>query len=123
MDIDQEQGIVVGDFNAHSQSWGYDSLDSRGEEVEDWHTIAGLQLLNSPEDTATFYSRRWTTTSTPDLAFCSNVIAGKGNRIEQDQLAGSDHRPVVIEFDFNSESYSSPLPRWNYKKADWTNFS
>ena len=123
MDIDQEQCIVVGDFNAHSQSWGYDSLDSRGEEVEDWHTIAGLQLLNSPEDTATFYSRRWMTTSTPDLAFCSNGIAGKANRIVQDQLAGSDHRPVVIEFEINSESYSSPLPRWNYKKADWTKFS
>ena len=123
MDIDQEQCIVVGDFNAHSQSWGYDRLDSRGEEVEDWHTIAGLQLLNSPEDTATFYSRRWMTTSTPDLAFCSNGIAGKANRIVQDQLAGSDHRPVVIEFEINSESYSSPLPRWNYKKADWTKFS
>ena len=41
------------------------------------------QLLNSPEDTATFYSRRWMTASTPDLAFCSNRRAGKANRIVQ----------------------------------------
>ena len=25
--------IVVGDFNSHSQSWGYQHMDRRGEEV------------------------------------------------------------------------------------------
>ncbi|KAK7098617.1 hypothetical protein V1264_002872 [Littorina saxatilis] len=48
--------IVVGDFNSHSQSWGYDHLDWRGEEVENWQDDKGLILLNSPFDCPTFYS-------------------------------------------------------------------
>ena len=27
--------IIIGDFNSHSQSWGYDHIDARGEEIED----------------------------------------------------------------------------------------
>ena len=27
--------IVVGDFNGHSQSWGYNELNARGEEIKD----------------------------------------------------------------------------------------
>ena len=28
--------IIVGDFNSHSQSWGYNHIDARGEEIEEW---------------------------------------------------------------------------------------
>ena len=30
----EDNYLVVGDFNSHSQSWGYDHIDKRGEEVE-----------------------------------------------------------------------------------------
>ena len=30
----EDHHLVVGDFNSHSQSWGYDHIDKRGEEVE-----------------------------------------------------------------------------------------
>ena len=36
MDLKEEQCIVVGDFNSHSEAWGYAEADQRGEEVEDW---------------------------------------------------------------------------------------
>ena len=26
--------LITGDFNSQSQSWGYDTLDTRGEEIE-----------------------------------------------------------------------------------------
>ena len=29
-----DKALVVGDFNSHSQNWGYDHIDKRGEEVE-----------------------------------------------------------------------------------------
>ena len=45
---------VVGDFNGHSQSWGYNELNARGEEIEDWQVTTNLQLSNDPEDTPTF---------------------------------------------------------------------
>ena len=38
--------IIMGDFNSHSPSWGYDELDSKGEEVECWATNQQLILIN-----------------------------------------------------------------------------
>ena len=47
--------VAVGDFNSHSQSWGYNHLDKRGEEVETWQHDHSLILVNTPSDTPTFY--------------------------------------------------------------------
>ncbi|KAK7101835.1 hypothetical protein V1264_020159 [Littorina saxatilis] len=110
--------IVVGDFNSHSQSWGYDHLDRRGEEVENWQDDKGLILLNSPFDCPTFYSRRWHTTSTPDLAFCTEDMHQLTSREVGEQLGGSDHRPVFLTLGMESCTEAS-FPRWNYKRANW----
>ena len=32
--IHNERHIVMGDFNSHSPSWGYNTLNARGEKVE-----------------------------------------------------------------------------------------
>jgi len=69
--------LVVGDFNSHSQSWGYVHIDKRREEAENWQDDHKLHLINKPEDQPTFYSRRWRTTSTSNLAFCTYDIDGK----------------------------------------------
>ena len=63
--------IIMGDFNSHSQSWGYDHIDARGEEIEAWQDDKNLTLINQPYDTHTFYSRCWHTTSTPVIALCT----------------------------------------------------
>ena len=110
--------VVVGDFNSHSQSWGYDHLDRRGEEVENWQDDNGMILLNSPHDHPTFYSRRWHTTSTPDLAFATEAIARNATREVGQQLGGSDHRPVILTLGRNRKPEAAK-PRWNYKKANW----
>ena len=36
----EDHYLVVGDFNSHSQSWGYDHIDKRGEEVTGRMTIS-----------------------------------------------------------------------------------
>ena len=124
MDIACENCIIIGDFNSHSQSWGYSETDTRGEEVEDWQIDNHLQLLNKPEDPDTYLSRRWLTTSTPDLAFISNNLQPGAERRVLDQLAGSDHRPIKISLDLNYRPESSkPLPRWNYQKAKWEEYA
>ena len=63
--------IIMGDFNSHSQIWGYDHIDARGEEIEAWQDDKNLTLINQPYDTPTFYSRCWHTTSTPDIELCT----------------------------------------------------
>ena len=116
--IPETQFLAVGDFNSHSQSWGYNHLDSRGEEVEDWQDDNKLALINRPYDSPTFYSRRWKNTSTPDLAFATDDVHKETQRVVGEQLGGSDHKPVILSISHNLEE-SFHAPRWNYKKAKW----
>ena len=37
INVKSENCIIVGDFNSHSQSWVYNHIDNRGEEIKDWH--------------------------------------------------------------------------------------
>jgi ribonuclease HI len=116
----KERVIICGDFNSHSQSWGYDHMDKRGEELENWQDENGFILINQPCDPPTFYSRSWHTTSTPDLSFHSSGLEWSITRTVGKQLGGSDHRPVFLTVANATIKESSTLPRWNYKKADWT---
>ena len=76
-DVPQENCIVLGDLNSHSTCWGYEANNARGDEIEDWQSETNMVLIDDPDDPPTFYSRRWMTTSTPDLAFASGNLANK----------------------------------------------
>ena len=115
--------IIVGDFNSHSQSWGYPNSDARGIELEEWQDEHNLILVNDPNDPSTFYHRGWRTCSTPDLAFCTEEVHKGIKREVGQQLGGSDHRPVFITIGNNVIPIVNTRPRWNYKKAKWTLFA
>ena len=124
MAIPPERCIVLGDFNSHSPSWVYPDLDLRGEEIENWQIENRLLLLNHPDDQPTFYSRRWRSTTTPDLGFSTDDIEKSTSRTVLDQLAGSDHRPILIRMQLNMKRLSKYVPpRWNFKRANWAKFS
>ena len=115
--------MVLGDFNSRSTCCGYDDTDTRGDEVEDWQIDNNMILLNMPEDTPTLYSRRWMTTSTPDLAFATDDLSPKLTRTVLDPLGGSDHRPVKLSINLHFKPpESKTVPRWNYKKANWEKY-
>ena len=80
-------------------------------------------LINDPTDPPTFYSRRWHSTTTPDLAFCTDDIHRNISRKVEEQLGGSDHRPVLLTISGGSTGTQPQYPRWNYKKAKWGLFS
>ena len=121
--VPKENFLITGDFNSRSQSWGYGNLDRRGEDVEEWQDENCLVLINDPTDQHTFYSRRWHSESTPDLAFCTDDLHRRLTREVCPQLAGSDHRPVLLSI-LDEPMKSSPQhSRWNYKKAKWGLFS
>ena len=110
--------IIMGGFNSHSQSWGYDHIDARREELEAWQDDNNLTLINQPYDTPTFYSRYWHTTSLPNIALCTEDLQNITMREVGDQLRGSDHRPTYLTLEARTVQ-ASTLPRWNYKKANW----
>jgi hypothetical protein len=41
--------IVLGDFNSHSVTWGYQKTDKNGENVEAWAEAEGLSLVHDPK--------------------------------------------------------------------------
>ena len=74
IDVPNSSFLIFGDLNSHSQSWGYGHLDRLGGEIEGWQDDNYLLLVNQPHETPAFYSRRWHTTTTPDLALCTEDI-------------------------------------------------
>ena len=45
INVKSENVIIVGDFNSHSQSWGYNHIDNRGAEIEEWQDENNLTLI------------------------------------------------------------------------------
>ncbi len=117
--VEDNNYLVVGNFNSHSQSWGYDHIDRRGEDVETWQDDHNRLLINDPDDQPTFDYRRWHSTSTLDLGFYTEDIHSNVTREVGEQLGGSDHRPVYLTMQYNVRHEPS-FPRWNYKMADWS---
>ena len=66
--------LITSDFNGHSPDWGYDSTDSRGEEIEDWMMDNQLILIKKPKDKPSYFSRAWMKTYFPDLALATADI-------------------------------------------------
>ena len=122
--LSQENHLIMGDFNGHSPSWGYSSFDNRGEMIEDWLIDNQLILINTPEDKASYYSRAWKTTSTPDLAMATEDIQKLTTRVVNDQLGGSDHVPITLHIaDKKTDNeYQRKHASWNFKLADWQKF-
>ena len=119
-DVPQENCIGLRDLNSHYTCWGYEANNARGDEIEDWQIETNMVLINDPDDPPTFYSLRWMTTSTPDLAFASDNLANKIQRNATTPLGGSDHRPVLLTMDLQwKQKDEKNFPLWNNKKANW----
>ena len=123
LNCEKENWMIIGDFNSHSLSWGYPTIDDKGEDLEAWMVDKGLILINRPDDPTTYTSISWRTTSTPGLAIATDDIQKLCSRTICTQLGGSDHKPIIL----NIEKRCPPRaikaePIWNIKKANWDLF-
>ena len=55
IEVSDTNFLIAGDFNSRSQSWGYDTMDPRGKDIEDWQDENKLILVNDPTEQDTFY--------------------------------------------------------------------
>ena len=110
--------LVLGDFNAHSPTWGDSRLDGRGRMLEEFTHDQNFIILNTKE--TTFIHSALHTTSVIDLAVASTAIALDFNVTVHDDLHGSDHFPIFYTFIGNVKN--NVETHYNFKQANWSLF-
>ncbi|KAG7299565.1 hypothetical protein JYU34_016540 [Plutella xylostella] len=116
--------VVVGDFNSHSTSWGYDTTDASGQAVEEWAETNNLTLIHSPKLPSSFNSGRWRRGYNPDLIFVSDSISSQCIKTVCSPIPRSQHRPIMCTV----QPVVHPLNvqfrrRFNYSKGNWELFA
>ena len=117
------KSILIGEFNAHSPTWGYSDINAAEREIEDLLQTKPVELIFKKDDAGTFLHYNGSTTS-PDLLIVSSDISHSTERKIIDD-PGSGHRPVIANISINSEynqQKSYCKPSWNFKKANWSVF-
>ncbi|KFM63391.1 Retrovirus-related Pol polyprotein from type-1 retrotransposable element R1, partial [Stegodyphus mimosarum] len=94
------QHLISGDFNAHSNLWGYHRNNTRNMLMEDFINAHNLMLHNTPDDSPTFVTingKGW-----PDLTLSSHHLINRisNRRICEDESI-SDHQ--IVSFDITFE--------------------
>ena len=110
--------LVLGDYNAHSPSWGDSRRDGRGAMLEEFIHENNYIVLNSGEQT--FIHSGHHTTSAIDLSVASPSIATDFSWAVHDDLCGSDHLPIVMKAHGNSQNNFDK--KLNLNKANWDLF-
>jgi len=110
--------LLLGDFNAHSSSWGCSKTDNRGKLVEDILLKHNLSLLN--DGSYTYLHPATGSLSAIDLSITSpSLYLDFSWQVISDQH-GSDHFSICIH------SYTTAPPvtngTWKLAKANWTDF-
>ena len=116
--------VVIGDFNSHSTTWGFNVTDKNGDIVELWSDAHHLILIHDPKLPGSFNSSRWKRGYNPDLSFVSNYIASLSSKVVLDPIPHTQHRPIAILI--NAAVTPTPTPflrRFNFKKANRNAFS
>ena len=116
--------IVIGDFNSHSTSWGYDTTDNNGEAVEQWAYSCDLTLIHDSKLPKFFNSARWKKGYNPDLIFSSGSIANMCKNSTMNPITHTQHRPFCVSAHPVIVPQSIPFRRrFNFMKADCNGYS
>ena len=122
----EHPAIYSGDFNCHHTFWGYSRNDPAGAALYDWSSTIDLKLLYDPNQPKSFHSAAWNTFTNPDLTFYTHDISSSLPHPVHNVTGNfpkSQHRPTIIYHPALIEyTPTTPLPRWNFNKADWERF-
>eukprot|EP00057_Strongylocentrotus_purpuratus_P002687 XP_003725025.1 PREDICTED: RNA-directed DNA polymerase from mobile element jockey-like [Strongylocentrotus purpuratus] len=108
--------VIIGDFNSHSTSWGYEETNEDGDLAEAWAEAHHLDLIHDAKLPHSFNSCRWKKGYNPDLSFTSERIS--------EPIPHSQHRPIIVDITAAVVPQRVPLRRrFNFRKADWEQFA
>lgn len=112
--------ILVGDFNAHSRTWGSQKTFGRGKIIDQYLASSNMVLLNTGE--STHLCSATGTFSNIDLSFSDPRTATSTYWHVLESLYDSDHFPISISLDKSVPRVPTSLKRWRLNHADWDNF-
>ena len=116
--------LYVGDFNCQHVEWGYDANSADEECLVGWANTNNLVLLHNPKNATSFHSDCWNTSTNPDLAFVSiDLDSLLPDTHVLEKFPRSQHRPSLITLPrFARPVPSTPVKRWNFRKAKWSHY-
>lgn len=120
----QKIRFVLGDFNSHSTSWGYEKTNENGKGVEDWAERNNLSLIHDAKLPHSFNSRAWRKGYNPDICFASTSLSDCCVKLVLQPIPKTQHRPIGLEVSAAIKTQEIPFRRrFNFKKAEWSKFS
>jgi len=110
--------LVLGDFNAHSQTWGCRDTNAQGRSIEDLMLKQMICILNTGNPT--YFHPGTGSLSAVDLSLCLSSLYLDLSWSVHEDLCESDHYPVVIttmhsQIDFFRRLYFTPRGYWPLK--------
>jgi len=91
--------------------------------LADWSCTNNLHTLYDPKQLTSFQSARWNSGTNPDVTFSTLIRGTISTREVFEQFPHSQHRPSLIRtMPLISFTRSAPIPRWNFRKADWERY-
>ena len=112
--------LIMGDFNSHHTSWGCATTNRRGRLVERFIIDESLCILNT--GTRTHVTLPSGHTSAIDLSLSSPELTDLLAWDVSDNPLSSDHFPIILKYRDGPILGKRP-PRWNLRKADWSEFT
>ncbi|KAL7299831.1 hypothetical protein TKK_0007571 [Trichogramma kaykai] len=109
--------IFMGDFNAHHTSWNCEYCDASGLRLESAYELNSLFLHNF--GTSTFVDLRRNYASNLDLVFSSRDIKDIISTSTNEDLWGSDHRPVFINITLRKHLYIKKRHKIYSIRTNW----
>ena len=122
--INKENQLLVGDFNAHSQTWGNNRRDKAGQILEEKSIEMGFNINNTGEPTRITETKKQSHTAI-DLTITTNNFPYEAVKWETlDDAGGSDHLPCLTTLigEEEEEEESPPTLSFNTGKANWPEY-
>lgn len=114
--------ILLGDFNSDNVLWGSTRTGRRGQVLEEFIESNSMVVLNTGQGTR--FNTTTGSTSCIDLTISEARLSPLFTWQPMPYLYSSDHFPICIEYHGLPQNDGAAAERkWNYKAADWSNFS
>uniref|UniRef100_A0A1B0CBY7 Reverse transcriptase domain-containing protein n=1 Tax=Lutzomyia longipalpis TaxID=7200 RepID=A0A1B0CBY7_LUTLO len=111
--------LILGDYNAHSTTWGCISTNTRGRVIERFVFENDLVVMNN--GSFTHISSSYGSLAAIDLSICSPVLSLSFNWEVARDIYNSDHFPVILT-SLDASVNITRRRRWKEDQADWVSY-